>query len=311
VDGVVVRILVAEDDRATRLLITRALVAWGYDVLSSSDGEEAWELLRRERVRMLLSDWEMPRLEGPELCRRIRQGNVPYVYALLLTTHKDPARLVEGLDAGADDFISKPFNPAELRARLGVGRRVLSLQDDLAAKFTELERANAQLARIAGTDPLMNIGNRRSFEEGIARVSGHAAREGCSYGVLMIDIDHFKKINDRYGHATGDRVLSAVAAALVAAKEAGDEAFRYGGEEVVVVAPGRTGSSLEALAETMRLAVRSLRFDLVDGSTLSVTTSVGGASCEGGNLAWKKVVERADQALYRAKEAGRDRVVMS
>ena len=170
-------ILVAEDDRATRLLLSRALAGWGYDVFAASDGEEAWEMLSRERMRMLVSDWEMPRLEGPALCRRIREGSMPYVYALLLTTHKEPARLVEGLDAGADDFIAKPFNPAELRARLGVGRRILGLQDDLAAKFEELQRANAQLARIAGTDPLMNIGNRRSFEESIERVAAGALRE--------------------------------------------------------------------------------------------------------------------------------------
>jgi two-component system cell cycle response regulator len=303
------RILVAEDDRTTRLLLTRALSSWGYDVLAVPNGEEAWAALSREKIRMLVSDWEMPLLEGPALCRRLREGSLAYVYALLLTTHKDPARLVEGLDAGADDFVTKPFNPAELRARLGVGRRVLGLQDDLAAKFEELERANAQLARIAGTDPLMNIGNRRSFEEAIAMASEQVAREKGSYGVLMIDVDHFKKVNDRYGHATGDRVLSAVANALTTAKGPADQVFRYGGEEIVLVSPDQTASGLAALGERLRLAIAALRVER-EGSVLGVTASFGAALADGGEIPWGTLVERADRALYASKEAGRDRVTL-
>jgi two-component system cell cycle response regulator len=305
-----VKILVAEDDRATRLLLTRALAGWGYEVVAASDGEEAWEALSRERMRMLVSDWEMPRLEGPALCRRIREGSMPYVYALLLTTHKEPARLVEGLDAGADDFIAKPFNPAELRARLGVGRRILGLQDDLAAKFEELQRANAQLARIAGTDPLMNIGNRRSFEEAIARVSKRAAGEGRDYGVLMVDVDHFKKVNDRYGHAMGDRVLSAVATALSSAKGQADEVFRYGGEEIVLVSPEQTPDGLRALGERLRAAIAAVRIEHIGDCAIGVTASFGGALADRGEVQWETVVEHADRALYGSKETGRDRVTM-
>jgi two-component system, cell cycle response regulator len=305
-----VKILVAEDDRATRLLLSRTLASWGYEVVAASDGEEAWETLLREKMRMLVSDWEMPRLAGPDLCRRIRGGSMTYVYALLLTTHEDPARLVEGLDAGADDFITKPFNPAELRARLGVGRRVLGLQDDLAAKFGELERANAQLARVAGTDPLMNIGNRRSFEEAIARVREKAARGGTGYGVLMIDVDHFKKVNDRYGHAMGDRVLSGVAMALSTTKRPTDEVFRYGGEEVVIVSPDQTAGGLQSLAERLRLAVAALRIDRDGDAAIGVTASFGAAMGDGTEATWVAVVERADRALYASKEAGRDRVTL-
>jgi diguanylate cyclase (GGDEF)-like protein len=305
-----VKILVAEDDRATRLLLSRALAGWGYDVVAASDGEEAWETLSRERMRMLVSDWEMPRLEGPALCRRIREGSMPYVYALLLTTHKEPARLVEGLDAGADDFIAKPFNPAELRARLGVGRRILGLQDDLAAKFEELQRANAQLAKIAGTDPLMNIGNRRSFEEAITRIASGAARERSRYGVLMIDVDHFKKVNDRYGHATGDRVLSAVATALSNAKGQADEVFRFGGEEVVLVSPDQTDDGLRVLGERLRLAIAALRIEGAGEGAIGVTASFGAALGDRGEIPWETVVERADRALYGSKESGRDRVTV-
>jgi two-component system cell cycle response regulator len=309
-DGGAMRILIADDDRASRLLLSRALASWGYDVVAVSDGEEAWETLSREKMKMLVSDWEMPRLAGPELCRRIREACMTYVYALLLTTHKDPARLVEGLAAGADDFVSKPFNPAELRARLGVGRRILGLQDDLAAKFSELERANKQLARISGTDPLMNIGNRRSFEEAMARVSERAARERASYGVLMIDVDHFKKVNDRYGHATGDRLLSAVATALSTAKGPDDEVFRYGGEEVVLVSPGQTPSGIKSLAERLRLAIAALKIERDGAAGIGVTASFGAAIGQGADIDWVSVLERADRALYASKEAGRDRVTL-
>ncbi len=302
------KILIAEDDRATRLILSRTLGTWGYDVVAVSDGEEAWEALSREKIRMLVSDWEMPHLAGPDLCRRIREGSMPYVYALLLTTHHEPARLVEGLDAGADDFITKPFNPAELRARLGVGRRILGLQDDLDAKFCELERANAQLARIAGTDPLMKIGNRRSFEEAIARIRNRAAREETTYGVLMIDVDHFKKVNDRYGHAIGDRVLSGVATTLSAAKLPSDEVFRYGGEEVVMVSPDQTPSGLLSLAERLRAAIAALKIDRNGEETIGVTASFGAAVGDGSETTWTTIVERADRALYASKEAGRDRV---
>jgi len=302
------KILVAEDDRATRLILSRALGSWGYDVIAVSDGEEAWQVLSREKMRLLVSDWEMPRLEGPDLCRRIRQASMAYVYALLLTTHKDSDRIVEGLDAGADDFITKPFNPAELRARLGVGRRILDLQDELALKVDELERANGQLAKIAATDPLMNIGNRRSFELAIGRVSQKAAREESRYGVLMIDIDHFKQVNDRYGHAMGDRVLSAVAAALANAKGPSDEVFRYGGEELVMISPGQTAASLHDLGERLREVVASLRVACQDGEAIRVTASLGVAVAPAGSARWEAVVEYADQALYASKNAGRNRV---
>ena len=304
------KIVVAEDDRATRLLLTRTLAGWGYEVVATADGEEAWEAIRVEQARVLVSDWEMPRLSGPELCRRIRERSGSYVYTLLLTSHRESARIVEGLDAGADDFVSKPFEPAELRARLGVGRRVLRLEDDLARKFEELERANEQLARIAAVDPLMNIGNRRSFEEAMARASIRAVVERSRYGVVMIDVDHFKRFNDRHGHATGDRVLSAVAAALAATKEPRDELFRWGGEEVILVAPGRTAATLRDIAERLRLAVAALRIEVGIGESLGVTASFGGALADEPETPFTAVVEWADQALYVAKNAGRNCVVI-
>jgi two-component system cell cycle response regulator len=234
------KVLVAEDDRTSRVLLTRTLERWGYQVVAVEDGELAWEEMTRSAPRMLISDWEMPRLDGPSLCRRIKQrpAGAPYVFALLLTQHSDVERIVEGLNAGADDFVTKPFVPAELRARLGVGRRFLALQDELAEGYRQIQRANEQLSRIAATDPLMNIGNRRRFDSAMADLHERGTRP---YGFFMVDIDHFKSVNDRHGHAVGDRVLAAVAQAVQAALGAEGEAFRYGGEEIAVVVPSLGG----------------------------------------------------------------------
>jgi two-component system cell cycle response regulator len=301
------KVLVAEDDRTSRVLLTRTLERWGYQVVAVEDGERAWEELSLSAPRMLISDWEMPRLDGPSLCRRVkeRRAGEPYVFALLLTQHSDSERIVEGLEAGADDFVSKPFVPAELRARLGVGRRFLALQDELAARYCQIERANEQLSRIAATDPLMNIGNRRRFDSAMAAQQ----TAGRGYGFFMVDIDHFKSVNDRHGHATGDRVLAAVAQALQTALGTDGEAFRYGGEEIGVVIPGLAAEGLAGVGERLRQAIGGVTLDLGEGPPLRVTASLGGAPAAEG-IDWKTVVERGDAALYTAKREGRDRVVL-
>ncbi len=310
--GAAVKIVVAEDDRTTRVLLTRALERWGYEVTGVEDGEAAWEVLQAEGTRMLVTDWEMPRLDGPALCERIRETlDGRYVYVLLLTSHKEPVHIVQGLDAGADDFVSKPFNPAELRARLGVGRRILALQDQLAAMNRELELTNAELARIAATDALLQIGNRRSFEDAITRIHAFARRGTRCYGLLMVDVDHFKQFNDRHGHAFGDRVLAEVANSLRVALAGQGEIFRYGGEEIVIVVPEQTANGVRAIAEHLRAAVAAARVDQVDGGVASVTASIGAAYFNGHEaVTCQVIVDRADTALYQAKRDGRNRVLL-
>jgi two-component system cell cycle response regulator len=310
-----VKILLVEDEVITRHFLERTLEKWGYEVFSAKDGEEAWALLTQKRVRMVLTDWEMPRLSGPELCGRIRRQMTEYVYVLMLTAHKEPKAVVRGLEAGADDYISKPANPEELRARLGVGRRLLSLQDALASKMRELERANAQLQRIAATDPLMGVGNRRAFEERIGDEHVAASRAQRGYGVIMIDIDHFKKVNDKFGHLVGDRVLSQVAQTLRNTIEGEGEIFRYGGEEIACLVPVQTERELEMLAEKLRTAVAAMRVECsAEGQLLTCTASFGLSSFDPRdatrNVAWKQLVERADAALYRSKDDGRNCVTL-
>ncbi|MBI5513573.1 MAG: diguanylate cyclase [Deltaproteobacteria bacterium] len=306
------KILIAEDEPTTRALLGRTLERWGHEVVSARDGEEAWEALGvHSDLRILVTDWEMPRLDGPALCERLRASpKAQYVYVIMLTSHRDPLHTVQGLDAGADDYVCKPFNPAELRARIGVGRRLVSLQDELAVKHRELEVANAELRRLASTDPLMQIGNRRSFDDALLRRHALATVDGRNYGVLMVDIDHFKSFNDRFGHAFGDQVLTAVAAAAGQALGREAELYRYGGEEIVGMAPDIDRDRLQVLGERLREAIGSLRlFAPGFDSPAGVTCSVGIAAWDGAeDLTAQALLERADAALYHAKRAGRNRV---
>lgn len=306
------KVLVVEDDVTTRLLLSGALRKWGYDVVAVADGEDAWDEVKKREARLVITDWEMPRLDGAGLCKRIRtQLGSQYTYVLLLTNYKDPDHIVQGLSAGADDFISKPFNPLELQARLAVGQRILSLQDDLLEKNRELERLNLQLARIAATDALTQLGNRRSFDDALQRVHALSLRHGRPYGVLMADLDHFKSINDRFGHAIGDKVLAEVAAAFRNATRSEDELFRYGGEEVVILTREQTLPGLASLCERLRVAAASVRISAADASPVKISVSIGAALHDGKErIDGPALVARADEALYTAKREGRDRFVL-
>ncbi len=303
------KVLVVEDDVTTRLLLSGTLRKWGYEVTAVADGEDAWEEMKKRETRLVITDWEMPRLDGAGLCKRIRsQLGSHYIYVLLLTNYKDADHIVQGLSAGADDFISKPFNPLELQARMAVGQRILSLQDDLLEKNRELERLNLQLARIAATDALTQLGNRRSFDDALQRAHALSLRHGRPYGVLMADLDHFKSINDRFGHQVGDRVLAEVSAAFRNATRSEDELFRYGGEEIVVLTREQTSQGLEALCERLRLSACSVQINSADGALVDISVTIGGALHDGKErVEGATLVERADEALYRGKRDGRNR----
>ena len=305
------KVLVVEDDVTTRLLLSGTLRKWGYEVTAVADGEDAWEEMKKRETRLVITDWEMPRLDGAGLCKRIRsQLGSHYIYVLLLTNYKDADHIVQGLSAGADDFISKPFNPLELQARMAVGQRILSLQDDLLDKNRELERLNLQLARIAATDALTRLGNRRSFDDALQRAHALSLRHRRAYGVLMADLDHFKSINDRFGHQIGDRVLAEVSAAFRNATRSEDELFRYGGEEIVVLTREQTPQGLEALCERLRLAACSVRIT-ANETPVSITVTIGGALHDGQErVEGATLVERADEALYGAKRDGRNRYAL-
>jgi two-component system, cell cycle response regulator len=306
------KILLAEDDATTLYLLQRTLGRWGFDVFTAADGEQALVQIKEHNVRLVVTDWEMPGLSGPELCQRLRADrSASYTYILLLTSRKDSGDVARGLEAGADDFITKPFDGTVLRARLAVGQRVLALQDRLQAQRDTLEQMNKRLSSMAYMDPLMSVGNRRAFHEAIDEIHSHARERGAAYGLIMADVDHFKSFNDTYGHQAGDRALAEVAKALSLTLRGGDQLFRYGGEELVVVTRTKTAAELACTTERLRVAVERRGITHANSAHGRLTCSLGGIQVGGHGVepgsGWTDVVERADQALYMAKDRGRNR----
>src|SRR5689334_8615984 len=269
------RILIADDDPVSCQLLGGLLHKWGYEVIAAHNGTEAWELLQADQApRIALLDWMMPGLDGPEICRRVRaRSSQPYVYIMLLTANDKVGNLVEGLESGADDYLTKPFHPQELRARLRVGLRMLDLESGLV-------EAREKLRFKASHDSLTSIWNRGAIIEQLERELSRSQRDGSSVGILLADIDHFKRINDTRGHLVGDEVLRAVTGRLKGEVRAYDGVGRYGGEEFLILLPGCDHAKLAAKAEQL---VRMVERSSIETSTgpVPVTISIGGiASCE-------------------------------
>jgi len=226
------RILIAEDDPVTRRALEVSLASWGYGIRSVADGNEALRLLREENApRLAVLDWMMPGLEGVEVCMKLREyTGQPYVYVLLLSARNEKQDILAGLKAGADDYLTKPFDADELRARLYVGERILHLQDDLIS-------ARDALQFQATHDALTGILNHAAILNVVSREMARARRERASVGVIMADIDHFKLVNDNYGHLTGDAILHGIALRMTGLLRAYDSLGRFGGEEFLVLTP--------------------------------------------------------------------------
>jgi diguanylate cyclase (GGDEF)-like protein len=309
-----VKVLIADDDAATRQLLKRVLREAGCQVLLAADGLQAWETYRTGGVSLVITDWEMPGLSGIELCSRIRRHDqVGYTYIIFITTRSGHDHMIEGLSAGADDFISKPVHPEELRVRLRVAQRILSLEAHLRQANHDLVRMNERLLKMSRLDPLMEIGNRMAFEEKFDEYHRHALQEGQRYAVVMCDVDNFKLCNDNFGHQLGDDVLRQVAAAIRERLRAGDAAFRYGGEEILMLLGHQDLAGAVAAADRIRASIASLEFAAYDGSPPFHVTVSCGVVCNPAEASQpfgrRELVERADRALYQAKHLGRNRVV--
>jgi len=297
------KILVAEDDLVTRRMLQAYLVKWGYEVVMVADGQQAWQILQQENApRLALLDWMMPEMDGMSICREVRRLEIqPYIYLILLTARKYHEDIIAGLEAGADDYLTKPFDPIELRARLRAGARVVELQDNLI-------EAREALRDLAMHDPLTQLLNRRATLDFLLTELNRATRDLKPLTVMMVDIDHFKLINDRFGHPAGDGVLCEVSRRLRASLRAYDIVGRFGGEEFLVVAPGCDVSPGLMRAERLREVVCAQPVILKDLS-INVTVSVGVASSpEPKPQDLESLLSAADKALYRAKEGGRNRV---
>jgi diguanylate cyclase (GGDEF)-like protein len=300
------KILIAEDERASARQLEAVLSSWGYEVIAVSNGDAAWEILQRsDAPNLAILDWIMPGKDGVELCRAIRElRQEPYTYIVLLTEKSGHEHIVEGMNAGADDYLSKPFDAKELEARLRAGRRVLNLMDEVIA-------GREKLRHQATHDVLTGLANRRAIRDALSRELGRSAREGTPLGVVMVDIDHFKQVNDTYGHSAGDVVLSDIADRMRSLIRSYDSAGRYGGEEFLIVLPGCDSQSVFTKADTLRASIGGAPVQTPQGP-IRITASMGATACsEAGAFDLDDLIHQADTALYLAKRNGRNRVELS
>jgi len=298
-------VLIAEDDPVSLRVVKTMLKKWGYEPVVAHDGAEAWEILQMEGAPQLaILDWMMPHKDGPKICRELRaQADRPYTYVLLLTAKTQEQDLIDGLGTGADDYLTKPFNGDELRARLYAGGRILSFQQQLVA-------ARETLRLQAIRDPLTGLYNRRHMEEALARELARAQRGRLALSVLMLDLDHFKRFNDTAGHPAGDALLKQVATVVETRTRKEDVACRYGGEEFVLILPGMPLEVARRRAEELRRAVGEASVEFGGQSLGSVTISVGLACYPQHGVDGLELLSAADKALYTAKERGRNQVVV-
>ena len=296
------RILIGDDSLTHRVMLEAIVRRWGYEAVLAEDGQQAWELLSApEAPRLVLLDWEMPGLDGLEVCRRVRarqDQDPPYI--LLLTARQETADIVAGLDAGANDYISKPFENTELHARLRVGARMLDLQRELISAREALEFQ-------ANHDALTGLMNRGAVMRAMEQAMQAAGQGGQTLQIGLIDVDHFKQINDSHGHPAGDAVLQAVSRRIESVLRAGDLVGRYGGEEFLLLVNGEADEA-PAFCERLRGVIADQPF--VEGPVaLRVTVSGGFVPLTPSDRrGTSELLAAADDLLYRAKAAGRNRI---
>jgi diguanylate cyclase (GGDEF)-like protein len=300
------KILLADDEPIARTMLQHWLTGWGYTVIAVKDGEAAIEALTADpEIHLAVVDWVMPKVDGVEVCRHVRSGpSEPYIYVVLLTARDNKTDIVDGLDAGADDYLVKPCNPLELKVRLRAGRRVVELQEQLVT-------ARESLRYEAMHDGLTGLLNRGAVLEHLDRELTRSARSGCPVAVLMGDLDHFKLVNDSYGHAAGDAVLKETGRRMLSCVRPYDALGRLGGEEFLCVLPDCTTATGYTVAQRIGAALAQTPIASPSGP-VPVTISLGVASTEqSGAVTADGLVRAADAALYRAKAAGRARAALA
>jgi len=302
------RLLLVEDEPTQRMMLERQLTKAGYVVETAENGADALAKILEGQFHILLTDWDMPGMDGPTLCKRVREANLStYIYILLLTGHLTTDDLVVGLGAGANDYVRKPANQAELLARLSAGSRIVKLEQSL-------REANEKIQLLSVTDSLAGTFNRRYLNDQLLKEVERARRYGHSLAAIMADLDRFKKINDERGHHSGDEVLRRFADLAKSLIRPSDWIARYGGEEFVIVLPETDAGGAAIVAEKIRAQCAAVPMPLASGE-LTVTSSFGVAALSTGNLspeaAAAEMLREADAALYNSKHEGRNRVTVA
>lgn len=292
------KVLIAEDEPISRLLTSEKLKSWGYSVIEVENGKEVIESIERQPdIQLCILDWEMPEIDGLELCSRLREiDRAGSFYIIILTSKHKASYMIEALDKGADDFISKPFVPEELRVRLQVGARILKKEN--------------QLIHAAESDPLTGILNRKAFLLELDKIWALTKRQKQPFAILMLDIDHFKQVNDKFGHIAGDQVLKQFCELVKQQIRQYDCFARYGGEEFVLFLPDTDVDQCERIAERIRATTESKLFTY-DGEHVSMTVSIGASIYYENYLSAQEMLKAADKAAYEAKQAGRNKVVLA
>lgn len=298
-------ILLAEDSAFYRRMIAKHLREWGFDFVDARDGKEAWKVLvQQDGPKLALLDWVLPEIEGIEICRRLRSRpeGAPYTYTVLLTAKSQKQEMLEAMNAGADDFLSKPFDPAELKARLLAGKRIVELQQKLVS-------TNDALHFSASHDFLTRVWNRGEILAFLRREMVRSRRSASPLGVVLVDVDNFKQINDKLGHQAGDRVLVELAKRFSGNLREYDGVGRYGGEEFLLIVPGCDLATTIRRANEIRVLISNEPV-ASDSSAITVTVSMGVALAEPSETV-ESLLHRTDTALYSAKRNGRNRVETS
>ena len=308
-------ILIAEDDTVSLRFLQKEIEHLGHTAFPADNGLAAWKIYLKEDINLIIADWIMPDLDGLALCRNIRSSSkAGYAYFILLTAKNRKEDIINGLEAGADDYVTKPLDKEEIRVRIRAAERILDFQRELTEKNTELLKLNAKLQEMACIDVLTGIGNRRSFYAAIEKMHHRACRYGQPYSLILSDIDNFKNYNDTYGHLAGDEILRVVAQTLQNSLRTSDEVFRFGGEELILTLPDQAAEKTLLVAERVRKKIESLRIEHRENPSGIITISSGIAvfnqDCNS-TLRWEALIDRADKALYRAKSEGKNRVCIS
>lgn len=304
------KILLVEDDPVTAMIVGKRAERLGHTCVVLHDGAEAWKLLSGPSdVDMVISGWFQPGLTGRELCTRVRARAGRYLPFIFLTAADDKESQLAGMRAGADDYLVKPLDLHELHLRLIAGERLVRLHRRLEAQADELRRLNSTLFDQGRRDVVTGIPNRLRLEEDFEALYEQAERLGVGCSLAVIDVDHFKRFNDTFGHQRGDDVLRAIARAIDRSSRGGDQVYRYGGEEFVLVLQTDDPDRAVQIVERVRQAVEHLGLSHAEAGA-RVTVSIGVASMPGhAPQPITAVLERADAAMYRAKRGGRNRVV--